>query len=98
MEDILDVYTRKHDKNRLVCRDESPKQLIGEVSFPLDMKKGRARRYDSEYVRNGTGEIVMFVAPLEGWRHTEITERRTKKGWSHQMKKRVNFDIPRAEK
>jgi hypothetical protein len=32
-----------------------------------------------EYVRNGTGEIVMFVAPLEGWRRTEITERITKK-------------------
>jgi hypothetical protein len=59
--------------------DESPKQLIGEIRTPLDMKKGIAGRYDTEYVRNGTGEICMFVAPLEGWRRAEITERRTKK-------------------
>jgi hypothetical protein len=32
MEDILDVYTRKYDeKSPLVCMDEVPKQLIGEV-------------------------------------------------------------------
>jgi hypothetical protein len=40
----------------------------------------------------------MFVAPLEGWRRTEITERKAKKDWSHQITKRVDFDIPRAEK
>ena len=32
MEDILDVYTRKYDKNCiLICMDESPKQLIEET-------------------------------------------------------------------
>ena len=99
MEDILDVYTRKHDKKRpLVCMDESPKQLIGETRIPLNMKKGIARRYDTEYVRNGTCELFMFVAPLEGWRRAEVTERRTKKDWSYQIKKLVDIDFPQAEK
>jgi hypothetical protein len=98
-EDILDVYTRKHDKNRLlVCMDESPEQLTGEIRTPLDMKKGRARRYDTEYVRSGTCEIFMFAAPLEGRRRAEITGRRTKKDWSHQIKKLVGIDFPEAEK
>jgi transposase len=99
MEDILDVYTRKQDKKRpLVCMDESPKQLIGETRIPLDMKKGVARRYDTEYVRNGTGELFMFVAPLEGWRRAEVTERRTKKDWAYQIRKLVDIDFPQAEK
>jgi hypothetical protein len=99
MEDILDVYTRKHDKKRpLVCMDESPKQLIGEVRIPLEMKKGIIRKHDTEYIRNGTCEIFMFVAPLEGWRRAEITERRTKKDWSHQIKMLVDIDFPKAEK
>jgi transposase len=99
MEDILDVYTRKHDKKRpLVCMDESPKQLIGEVRISQDMKKGTVRKYDTEYIRNGTCEIFMFVAPLEGWRRAEITEQRTKKDWAYQIKKLVDLDFPKAEK
>jgi hypothetical protein len=49
MEDILDVYARKHAKNRPLARmDESLKQLTGEVGTPLDMNKGIAGRYDGD--------------------------------------------------
>ena len=36
MEDVLDVYQRPYDPSYpVVCMDESPKQLIGEVREPL---------------------------------------------------------------
>jgi transposase len=49
-------------------------------------------------VRNGTCDIFMFVAPLEGWRRAEITERRTREDWARQVKKLVDEDFPQAEK
>ena len=99
MEDILDVYTRKHDKKYpLVCIDEFPRQLIGEVRTPIPVKQGKPARFDTEYKRNGTCEIFMCVAPLEGWRRAEVTERRTKTDWAHQIKKLVTVDFPDAEK
>ena len=32
---------------------------------------------DHEYERNGTANIFMMFAPLEGWRHVEVTDRHT---------------------
>ena len=99
MEDILDVYTRKHDKKYpLVCADECPRQLIGEVRTPIPAEPGKTIRFDTEYKRNGTCEIFMFAAPLEGWRRAEVTEQRTKTDWGHQIKKLVTVDFPDAEK
>lgn len=41
MEDVLDVYQRPYDPSYpVVCMDESPKQLIGEVREPLPAKPG----------------------------------------------------------
>jgi hypothetical protein len=99
MEDILDVYCRKQDKKRpLVCMDESPQQLIGEIRSPIPGRKGKVGRYDTEYVRNGTCEIFMFAAPLEGWRRVTITERRTKIDRALQIKELVDVNFPHAEK
>jgi hypothetical protein len=33
------------------------------------MKAGRPARFDYEYERNGTANLFMMFAPLEGWRH-----------------------------
>jgi len=99
MEDILDVYTRKHDKKYpLVCMDELPRQLIGETRTPIPAGPGKPVRFDTEYRRNGTCEIFMFSSPLEGWRRAEATERRTKSDWARQIKKLVTVDYPYAEK
>jgi hypothetical protein len=40
----------------------------------------------------------MFVAPLEGWRRAEITERRTRKDWAGQVKRSVDEDFPLSDK
>jgi len=99
MEDVLDVYTRTHDKKRpLVCMDEVPRQLIGEVRIPIPGKSGKITRFDTEYKRNGTCELFMFVAPLEGWRRADVTERRTRRDWALQIKKLVDIDFPDVEK
>jgi len=99
MEDILDVYERPEDPRRpLVCMDECPKQLIGEVQKPLPIKPGQPERFDSEYVRNGTCNLFMFNAPLTGWRRAEVTERRTKTDWAEQIRRLVEEDFPGAEK
>jgi transposase len=99
MEDILDVYTRKHDKKRpLVCMDEVPKQLIDEVRTPAAYAKGKVARYDTEYKRNGTCVIFMFYAPLEKWRRADVTQRRTKEDFAYQIKKLITEDFPDAEK
>ena len=99
MEEILDVYTRKYnEKQPLVCMDEFPRQLIGEVRKPIPGKPGKIIRYDTEYKRNGTCEVFMFAAPLKGWRRAEVTEQRTRMDWAHQIKKLVTEDFPNAEK
>jgi hypothetical protein len=78
MEDVLDVYHRPFDPDRpLVCLDEQPKQLVGEVRRPLPARPGTPARYDYEYRREGTANLFMLSQPLIGWRHVVVTDRRT---------------------
>lgn len=87
MEDVLTVYTRPHDSERpLVCLDEASKQLIKETRLPVPMQKGQPAREDYEYERNGTANLFMMFAPLEGWRNVKVTERRTAVDFAHALK------------
>ena len=54
MEDVLDLYAEPADPARpVVCFDESPTQLIGEVRQLVPAALGQPERYDCEYRRNG---------------------------------------------
>ncbi len=78
MEDVLAVYTRPRDPDHpLVCLDETSKQFLAETRVPIPMKPGRPARCDYEYERNGTANLFMMFAPLEGWRHVKVTDRHT---------------------
>ena len=78
MEDVIEVYHRPRDPERpMVCVDETSKQLIVETRTPIPAKPGRPKRVDYEYQRNGTANLFMLFAPLKGWRHVEVTGRRT---------------------
>ena len=78
MEDILEVYQRPYDPKRpLVCLDETSKQLIAETRVPIAAKPGRPARHDYEYRRNGTANLFMMFAPLEGWRRVKSLPRRS---------------------
>ena len=84
MEDVLDLYEEPYDPEQpVVCFDETSKQLIKEQRVPIPAKKGRLERFDYEYERNGTRNLFMFCEPLVGWRHVEVTERRTMEDFAH---------------
>ena len=69
MEDILAVYKRPRDGDHpLVCLDEASKQLLADTRSPIPMKPGHPERGDYKYKRNGTANLFMMFAPLEGWR------------------------------
>ena len=98
MEDVLDLYAEPYDPDRpVVCFDETSRQLLGEVRPPIAAAPGRVARYDTEYQRNGTRNLFMFCEPKGGWRHVEVTERRTAVDFAHQMRWLVDQAYPDAE-
>ena len=99
MEDVLEVCQRPHDPERpLVCFDETSKQLIKETRTPIAAKPGRPARHDYEYERNGVANLFMMVAPLEGWRHVKVTDRRASVDYAHALKDLSDTHFPDADK
>lgn len=97
MENVLAVYKRPYDQSRpVVCFDEKSKQLVGEIAVPIPAAPGRVECHDYEYARNGTANLFMFVEPLRGWRHVNVTSRRTKLDFAGQMKELVDVHYPQA--
>lgn len=97
MEDVLDVYAEPYNPERpVVCFDETPKQLVAETRTPLPPRAGQVERYDYEYQRNGTCNLFMFLEPLRGWRHVELTAQRTQIDFAHQMRWLVDVAYPQA--
>jgi hypothetical protein len=97
MEDILDLYAEPYDPQYpLVCFDESPYQLVSEVRQSLPVRPGQPRRYDYEYRREGTCNLFLFFEPLQGWRHVEVTDRRTTQDFAYCMKDLVDLHFPQA--
>ena len=99
MEDVLDVYERPYNpKEPVVCMDEKPLQLLGEVREQLPMKPGETAIIDSEYVRNGTCSIFAFIEPLAGKHHVSVREHRTATGWAEEIKYLCDVMYPDADK
>jgi DDE superfamily endonuclease len=98
MEDVLSVYTRPRDSDRpLVCLDETSKQLVAETRLPVAMQPGRLARVDCEYERNGTANLFMMFAPLEGWRCVKVTDRRTAIDYAQVLKDLADVHFAKAE-
>jgi transposase len=99
MEDVLDLYAEPEDpRYPQVCFDESPVQLTSETRLPLPARPGQPARYDSEYKREGTANLFLFVQPLRGWRHVNVTQQRTKRDFAQQMRLLVDQYFPMAER
>ena len=99
MEDVLDVYELPYNPARpVVCMDEKPYQLLGDVREPLPMRPGDDQTIDSEYKRNGTCSIFAFVEPLGGKHHVSVHEHRTAIDWAHEIKYLSDVMFPDAEK
>jgi transposase len=83
MEDVLDLYAEPRDPKRpVVCFDESPIQLIGEVRRPIRAKPGQIERYDCEY----------------SWRKVKVTERRAAADFAACMRELADVHYPKAER
>ena len=99
MEDVLEVYQRPHDPaHPVVCLDETSKQIIAETRLPIPAKPGHPARHDYEYERNGTANLFMLFAPLEGWRHVEVTDRHTSVDYAEILKDLSDKHFPDAAK
>jgi hypothetical protein len=99
MEEVLDLYEEPYDALRpVICFDERPCQLIGDVRDPLPMKPGCVERFDSEYERGGICWALMSFEPLSGWREVVVTERRRKQEFALAMRRLAEELYPRAQK
>jgi transposase len=98
MEDVLDLYAEEADPKRpVVCFDESPTQLIGEVREPIPAAPGQPERYDCEYRRNGTANLFVFLDAHEPWRHVKVTDHRTAQDYAACMRNLTDIHYPDAD-
>jgi transposase len=99
MEDVLDLYNEKADPKRpVVCFDESPTQLIGEVREPIPAKPAQLERFDCEYRRNGTANLFVFLDAHNSWRKVKVTDRRAAEDFAVCMRELSDVHFPDAEK
>ena len=99
MEEVLDLYEEPYDPLLpVVCFDERPCQLIGDVRDPLPMKPGYIERFESEYERGGVCWVLMSFEPLSGWRELVVTEHRRKQEFALAMRRLAEEHYPHAEK
>ena len=97
MEDVLDLYAEPPDPQRpVVCFDESPIQLIGEVREPIPPAPGQPERYDYEYRRNGTANLFVCLDAHRPWRHVTVTDQRTAADFATRMRDLADICYPDA--
>jgi transposase len=98
MEDVLDLYAGEPDpQHPVVCFDESPTQLIGEVRQPIPAAPGQPERYDCEYRRNGTANLFVFLDAHKPWRHVKVTDHRTAHDFALCMRDLVDIHYAHAD-
>ncbi len=99
MEDVLDLYAEAPDPKRpVVCFDESPTQLIGEVRLPIPAEPGQLERYDCEYKRNGTANLFIFLDVHRPWRKVKVTDSRAAVDFATCMRELTDVHFPKAER
>lgn len=80
MEQILWLYALPYDPlYPVVCFDERPCFLIGELVEPWAMQSGQVRKEHYAYVKNGSCALLAAIEPLTGNRLAHVQPQRTKK-------------------
>lgn len=98
METILDIYQEKYDAKRpLICMDEASRQILSDLTPPLQMKPGAAKRVDDKYERHEVRSLFMFYDPIRGWRRVGCRESRTRTDWALELQQLLDVDFPDAE-
>jgi transposase len=97
MEDVLDLYAELPDPARpVVCLDESPVQLIGEVRELIAAAPGQIERVDYEYRRCGTVNLFVAVDAHRPWRKVSVTQKRAAQDYAERLRALVDVDYPDA--
>lgn len=80
MERILWLYRLDYDAHYpVVCFDERPCFLIGDTMEAIPMVKGKVKKENYAYEKNGSCALLACIEPLTGQRFAQVHERRTKK-------------------
>ena len=80
MEKILWLYAQPHDpRYPVVCLDERPCFLIGDVVEPVAMLTGQVRKEHYAYAKLGSCSLFAAIEPLTGNRLAQVHTRRTKR-------------------
>ena len=82
----------------MICFDESPTQLIGEVRQPIPAAPGQLQRTDFEYPRNCTVNLFIFLDAHRPWRKVKVTDRRTAEDFALCMRELADVRFPEAER
>jgi len=99
MEDVLSGYELPYDEDYpQVCLDEKLVTLHADVVEPLPVQPGYAERVDYEYERLGTANLFVMVERLTGYRHVEVTARRTAQDYARQLQWLADVRYPKAKK
>jgi DDE superfamily endonuclease len=78
MEDLRHLYSLPYDPHRpVVCIDERPCFLIGDVLMPVPMEAGQPKRVHYEYEQHGSCTVFLAVEPLTGRRWVQVYKQRT---------------------
>ena len=99
MEDVLTTYEFPYDADYpQVCLDEKLVTLHADVIEPLPVQPGQPERVDYEYARLGTANLFVMVERLTGYRHVEVTARRTGEDYARQLQWLADVRYPEAKK
>jgi transposase len=99
MEDVLGLYTTlPRPGTAVVCVDETPQQLIGEVRTALPPIPGHTARHDYEYRRNGTANVFVAVDAHQPRRYTKVTARRTAVDFAEWLRDLVDLHYAGTER
>jgi DDE superfamily endonuclease len=83
MERLLWLYSLPYDPAYpVVCFDERPCFLIGELVDPLPCGGGQVRKEHYAYEKNGSCTLLAAIEPLTGKRLAQVQPRRTKKEYT----------------
>jgi hypothetical protein len=66
----------------VVCFDERPCFLIGELVEPLALQSGQVRKEHYAYQKNGSCALLAAIEPLTGKRIAQVHPQRTKKEYA----------------
>ncbi len=97
MEALLDLYAQPPDPQRpLVCFDEAGKELQAALRASLPMTPGHLVQEDPEYVRHGSANLFLAIAPHLGQRDILISDRRTRFDFADAIRHLVDEVFPDA--